>query len=121
LAALAGEHFDVVISDIGMPVMDGYELARHVRLNPAHNNKRLIALTAYSQPSLVQQARLVGFDSYLVKPINMSDLRDAIYGRPVAGDYFNTDAVESSTENKNRQEAGSEASSVMRRGRFMAR
>jgi CheY-like chemotaxis protein len=120
LALLRSEDFDVVVSDIGMPVMDGYEFARQVRLNPAYNNKRLIALTAYSQPSLVQQARLVGFDSYLIKPINISDLLDAIHARPVITDYFNSRPLESLTEIENRLEAGSEATSVIQSRSFIA-
>jgi CheY-like chemotaxis protein len=95
LAILRDEDFDIIISDIGMPVMDGYEFARHVRSNPAYNDKRLIALTAYSQPSLVEQARSVGFDSYLTKPINIHDLREAIHSRPVATDYLNSRPIES--------------------------
>jgi CheY-like chemotaxis protein/heme oxygenase len=93
LAILGSEDFDVIISDIGMPVMDGYELARRVRAIPTYANTRLIALTAYSQPSLVQQARSVGFDSYLTKPINIADLREAIHARPVPADYLNNSPV----------------------------
>lgn len=89
LAALGKEDCDVIVSDIGMPVMDGYELARSIRSNPIYDSKRLIALTAFSQPSLVQRAREVGFDSYLTKPIDIADLRDAIHDRAVATDYLN--------------------------------
>lgn len=121
LALLRNEDFDVVLSDIGMPVMDGYEFATQVRLNPAHDNTRLIALTAYNQPSLVQRARLAGFDSYLIKPINKSDLLDAIHARPVATDCFNNCPLEPLAKIENRHEAGSEATSAIPSGSYMAR
>jgi two-component system CheB/CheR fusion protein len=85
LTLLDTEEFDVIISDIGMPVMDGYEFARRVRSNPAYSDKPLVALTAYSQPLFVQMAREVGFDHCLIKPVDMAELREAMHS-PVHGD-----------------------------------
>lgn len=88
MAALDAESFDVVVSDIGMPMMDGLELAHRIRASPRHASIRLVALTAYTLPSLIEQAREVGFDSYLAKPVNIGDLREAIAGLPVQCDFF---------------------------------
>jgi CheY-like chemotaxis protein len=59
------------VLDIGLPVMDGYELARHLR---ARGGIRLIALTGYGQPSDHERSRAVGFDAHLVKPIELGEL-----------------------------------------------
>lgn len=88
MAALDAERFDVVVSDIGMPMMDGLELAHRIRASPRHNSLRLVALTAYTLPSLIKQAREAGFDSYLAKPVNIGDLREAIAGLPAQSDFF---------------------------------
>jgi heme oxygenase (biliverdin-IX-beta and delta-forming) len=88
LDVLENHNVDVVVSDIGMPVMDGFELARNLRAHPLHHSLRLIALTAYSQPTLVDEARRVGFDTYLAKPINIADLCQAIEGGEVSTDHL---------------------------------
>jgi signal transduction histidine kinase/ActR/RegA family two-component response regulator len=59
------------VLDIGLPVMDGYELARHLR---ARGGIRLIAVTGYGQPSDHERSRAVGFDAHLVKPIELGEL-----------------------------------------------
>lgn len=59
------------VLDIGLPVMDGYELARHLR---ARGGIRLIAVTGYGQPSDHERSRAVGFDAHLVKPIDLGEL-----------------------------------------------
>jgi heme oxygenase len=96
LDVLESHHVDVVVSDIGMPVMDGFELARNLRAHPLHHNLRLIALTAYSQPTLVDEARRVGFDTYLAKPINIADLCQAIEGGDVSADLLRPTEVQHS-------------------------
>jgi len=59
------------VLDIGLPVMDGYELARHLR---ARGQIRLVAVTGYGQPSDHERSRAVGFDAHLVKPIELGQL-----------------------------------------------
>jgi CheY-like chemotaxis protein len=59
------------VLDIGLPVMDGYELARHLR---ARGRIRLVAVTGYGQPSDHERSRAVGFDAHLVKPIELAEL-----------------------------------------------
>jgi two-component system chemotaxis sensor kinase CheA len=62
-----GETFDVVLSDIDMPHLDGCELARRVRAAPAFAAMRLIALTGRTTPGERQRGLEAGFDNYLVK------------------------------------------------------
>lgn len=96
LEVLENNTIDIVVSDIGMPVMDGFELARNLRAHPLHHGLRLIALTAYSQPTLVDEARRVGFDTYLAKPINIADLCQAIEGGDVSADELRPTEVQHS-------------------------
>jgi CheY-like chemotaxis protein len=65
----------VVILDIGLPGMDGHEVARRLRQDPMLQSVRLIALTGYGQPTDTQKARDSGFDSHLVKPVHLESLR----------------------------------------------
>jgi PAS domain S-box-containing protein len=59
---------DVILCDIGLPDVDGYEFARAVRGEPALARTRLIALTGYAQPEDRERARDAGFDSHVAKP-----------------------------------------------------
>jgi CheY-like chemotaxis protein len=65
---------DVILTDIGLPVMDGYELARAVRSMREINAPRLIAITGYGQESDRQRAVEAGFSEHLVKPIKIEQL-----------------------------------------------
>ena len=76
-AARAG-HFDAVISDIGMPGMNGYQLAEALRALPAYKTTPLIAVTGFTQYEDRDRARRAGFDGFLTKPINPSDLVEAV-------------------------------------------
>jgi CheY-like chemotaxis protein len=60
----------VVISDIGMPEMNGYELARALRTIPAYENVPLVALTGYSMFDDRNRSLLAGFNEHVTKPIN---------------------------------------------------
>jgi CheY-like chemotaxis protein len=64
---------DVVLIDIGLPGIDGYEVARRLREAFGHD-VRLIACTAYSDPSMRQRAFDVGFDEFQVKPMDLEEL-----------------------------------------------
>jgi CheY-like chemotaxis protein len=61
--------------DIGLPEMDGYELARRMRASPELQHVRLIALTGYGQPADRRRGEAAGFDAYLVKPVELSTLQ----------------------------------------------
>ncbi|MEO7271102.1 MAG: ATP-binding protein [Vicinamibacterales bacterium] len=63
--------FDAAFLDIGLPVMDGYELAIRLRTLPSSRATRLIAVTGYGQPSDRQRSGEAGFDEHLVKPIDL--------------------------------------------------
>jgi len=69
---------DVIIIDLGLPGLDGYEVARRVRGLPGGYRPRLIALTGYGQPEARLQATEAGFDVHLVKPADLSALRAAL-------------------------------------------
>jgi len=59
---------DIVFVDIGLPVLNGYEVAKKVRSNPALDHVVLVALTGYGQKDDVQVARTSGFDEHVAKP-----------------------------------------------------
>jgi PAS domain S-box-containing protein len=79
--ALAAElEPDVAVLDIGLPVMDGYELA--ARLRDAHGARgmRLVALTGYGQEQDLERSKRAGFERHLVKPIDTNELEAALAG-----------------------------------------
>jgi signal transduction histidine kinase/CheY-like chemotaxis protein len=80
LAIIAENPPDILISDIGMPEMDGYELLRQVRALPSQQNKpiKAIALTAFAQQEDRERMLKAGFQAYLSKPCNLGDLIAAI-------------------------------------------
>ena len=67
-------HPEVAVLDIGLPVMDGYELAERLRSTPATAQTRLIAVTGYGQESDRARARGAGFDAHLAKPVAIDTL-----------------------------------------------
>jgi CheY-like chemotaxis protein len=69
----------IAFLDIGLPVMDGYELAARLRELPELNGVRLIALTGYGQASDRKKTRDAGFQHHLVKPVNF-DAIEAVLG-----------------------------------------
>jgi PAS domain S-box-containing protein len=73
---------DVALLDLGLPVMDGYELAQRIRQLPGLAGIRLIAVTGYGQASARAQTRAAGFDRHLVKPLQIQDVIQAIEGEP---------------------------------------
>jgi CheY-like chemotaxis protein len=64
----------VVLLDIGLPRMDGYEVARRLRANS--NSLRLIALTGYGQDEDKQRTAAAGFNAHLTKPVDLKALKD---------------------------------------------
>jgi PAS domain S-box-containing protein len=66
---------DVMLVDIGLPDMDGYEVARRVRLEPILDQVVVAALTGYGQKEDRQRAIAAGFDYHLVKPVNAEVLK----------------------------------------------
>jgi two-component system, sensor histidine kinase len=78
LAAAAAVRPDVAIVDVGLPGLDGYEVARRIRLAPHGDRLTLIALTGYGQPEDRQRALEAGFDHFLVKPVDPEQLQAAV-------------------------------------------
>jgi CheY-like chemotaxis protein len=74
LVAARREQFDVVVSDIGMPGMNGYELAEAVRALPAYQATPMIAVTGFTMYEDRDRALRSGFNAFLTKPINPRDL-----------------------------------------------
>ena len=78
LAASRTEMPDLMLVDIGMPGMTGYEVARAVRRDPALSAMRLIALTGYGREEDRARVLEAGFDLHLTKPIGEARLRDVL-------------------------------------------
>jgi signal transduction histidine kinase/ActR/RegA family two-component response regulator len=76
---------ELALLDIGLPVMDGYDLARHLRQRPNAPPLRLVAVTGYGQKSDVERAFAAGFDEHLTKPVNLG-LLEALLARMPAAD-----------------------------------
>jgi PAS domain S-box-containing protein len=82
LEAISRERFDVLLSDVGMPDMDGFELIRQVRRLDKSRPRPLpaIAITAYARPEDRQRSLLAGFHMHLSKPIEARELVASIAG-----------------------------------------
>ena len=68
------ETFDIIISDVMMPVMDGMELTRQLKSDPNYQHLPIILLTAKTQEEDRNEALQIGADSYITKPFKLSDL-----------------------------------------------
>jgi len=75
-------HPDVVLLDIGLPGIDGYEVARRLRRRAELAGLLIVAVTGYGQDGDRQRAREAGFDHHLVKPLDLEALRLLLAGAP---------------------------------------
>jgi CheY-like chemotaxis protein len=75
---------DLVFLDIGMPELDGYEVARMLRGQFGWDKLRIVAVTAYGQQSDRDRSRQAGFDAHVVKPVGL-DLVRSILGTMFPG------------------------------------
>lgn len=78
LETARGEEFDVVVSDIGMPGMNGYELAEALRSLPEYREVPMVAVTGFAMYDDRDRALESGFNAFLTKPINPLDLLELI-------------------------------------------
>ena len=65
----------VAVIDVGLPGLDGYEIAKRFRLEPDSDRVLLVALTGYGTPDARERSRQAGFDHHLIKPVNMEMLQ----------------------------------------------
>src|SRR5690242_5072768 len=79
-ALMTAESFrpDVVLLDLGLPGMSGYEVARKLREVPGLEQVRIIAVTGYGEPLNVVWSQQAGVDNHLVKPVEPADLERAL-------------------------------------------
>jgi len=78
LRMIEQSHPDIVLLDIGMPVLDGFAVIRKIRENPSLARLPVLAITAYAMRGDRESVMNAGFDGYLSKPINSSDISNEI-------------------------------------------
>jgi len=78
LDAARQRQFDVIISDIGMPEMNGYQLAREMRTLPGYESTPMVAVTGYSMFDDKERSTNAGFNAHMTKPIDPRALLDLI-------------------------------------------
>ena len=78
LALVAQARPTIALLDIGLPVMDGYELARRLHAIRGLERLKLVAITGYGQPSDRERSAAAGFDEHLVKPVSIDAVQAAI-------------------------------------------
>jgi len=76
---------EVVLCDIGLPSINGYEVARRFRADPELRSSALIALSGYASGDDQRRAAQAGFDLHIAKPPTLEQLQEAIVSAPVAG------------------------------------
>lgn len=72
---------DMIVMDLGMPCMDGYEAARRIRRQPGSKDVLMIALTGWGQSDARQRTIEAGFDHHLIKPVNFDEIKRLADGR----------------------------------------
>jgi signal transduction histidine kinase len=65
---------EIALIDVGLPGLDGYELARQIRASVGGSHIFLVAVTGYGQPDDIRRAKTAGFDTHLVKPVDVKTL-----------------------------------------------
>ena len=72
---------DMIVMDLGMPCMDGYEAARRIRGKPGSKDVLMIALTGWGQSDARQRTIEAGFDHHLIKPVNFDEIKRLANGQ----------------------------------------
>jgi CheY-like chemotaxis protein len=78
LAALSSFHPDLILMDLQLPGMDGLDLTRRLKSDPAHRNICIVALTAYAMRGDKEKALAAGCDGYIAKPIDTDQLPEDV-------------------------------------------
>ncbi|NPV62141.1 MAG: response regulator [Methanotrichaceae archaeon] len=79
LQALERQHYDVILMDVKMPVMNGLEATRAIRERWPEDGPKIVALTAYALPGDEKRCLAAGMDAYLSKPVQMGDLAEMLH------------------------------------------
>jgi CheY-like chemotaxis protein len=74
------EQPDVILMDLTLPLMDGFEATKLIRQNEALKNVPVIAVTAHQEDDFRSDAKASGFDAYVTKPIDVNWLKELIAG-----------------------------------------
>ncbi|MGH8291376.1 MAG: ATP-binding protein [Steroidobacteraceae bacterium] len=82
LELLKTELPDIAVIDVGLPGLDGYQIASSFRKEPMSNRVLLVALTGYGTPDARERSRAAGFDHHLIKPIDPEVLRELMVSVP---------------------------------------
>lgn len=80
VAKALDERFDAAVIDIGLPGLDGYEVARRLRADRRAAGMRLFALSGYGRPEDRARSQEAGFNRHLVKPVNPDELCTLLAG-----------------------------------------
>jgi CheY-like chemotaxis protein len=78
VAAASSAAPELVLLDIGLPDMSGYEVARRMRALPGGDALKIIAISGWGQPDDIARSKAAGIDRHLVKPITLPQLREII-------------------------------------------
>jgi len=95
LEAARGWKPDVVVLDVGLPVMDGWEVLSHLREDPGMDGVKVLVLTAHAQDQTRERAVKSGADGFLTKPFRPDELRSAVIelARPMLSELGTLRAV----------------------------
>lgn len=80
LQSLQAQPPDLVLLDVMLPLLDGFEICRLIRDNPALRGTRIMLLTARGRETEIARGLALGADSYLTKPFSTRDLMDKVRG-----------------------------------------
>src|SRR6185295_17874621 len=83
IEAAGATQFDVALIDIGLPGMNGYELAERLQQLGRGERPLLVAMTGYGQAEDRRRSKAAGFDHHLVKPIEFAQLQQLIANAPI--------------------------------------
>ncbi|HQY62757.1 MAG: response regulator [Myxococcales bacterium] len=78
LRKLAAERFDIVVTDVNMPIMDGLKLVRRIRTDPHHKHVPILIVTTEGASEDRRRALELGATAYIVKPIQSAQVVDAV-------------------------------------------
>ncbi|MFA5183143.1 MAG: response regulator [Syntrophales bacterium] len=74
LEAVANKEYSLILLDIMLPRVDGFEVARRIRANPKTKNIPIIAVTAFDVPDIVEKCKAAGMNDVLLKPFEFNNL-----------------------------------------------